>query len=88
MQERVFRTPPTIHVGINAAAHTGPEAIRLGVRKALFITDSYLASSGAIQPVFDSLAASNVEIFLYDKVNSEPTLAVAEHAKVTHLWGR
>lgn len=72
---RVFRVPPSIHVGPGAAAHTGPEAVRMGCRRALLITDSFLFSSGAVQPVLDSLEKAGLSYSIFDQVNSEPTLA-------------
>ncbi len=73
MPDRIFRVPPTIHVGDGAAARTGEEAKRLGARKALVITDAFLTKSGTIGPVMDSLAAAGLEVAVYDQVNAEPT---------------
>jgi len=42
---------------------------------ALLITDSFLASSGLIQPVLQSLRDAKVAVTVYDQVNTEPTLA-------------
>ncbi|MDL2210904.1 iron-containing alcohol dehydrogenase [Desulfovibrio sp. OttesenSCG-928-O18] len=75
MPDRIFRVPPTIHVGEGAAARTGEEAKRLGARRVLVITDAFLAKSGTIKPVMDSLAAAGMEVAVYDQVNAEPTLA-------------
>ena len=75
MPDRLFRVPPAIHVGEGAAARTGEEAKRLGARKVLVITDAYLAKSGTIGPVMDSLTAAGLETAVYDQVNAEPTLA-------------
>ena len=73
--DRIFRVPPIIHIGEGAAARTGEEAKRLGVRKVLVVTDSFLAASGTIRPVTDSLAQAGLEAAVYDQVNTEPTLA-------------
>jgi Alcohol dehydrogenase, class IV len=75
---RVFRVPSTTHVGAGAAAHTGPEAARLGSKRALLITDAFLFSSGTLQPVLDSISKAGLEYFVFDKVNSEPTTAHVE----------
>lgn len=75
MPERVFKVPPTILVGEGAAARTGEEAARLGARRALVITDAFLASSGAINPVLKSLSLAGLTVAMYDQVNAEPTLA-------------
>ena len=79
MSDRLFRVPPIIHVGEGAAAHVGEEAKTMGAAKALVITDAFLAKSGTIKPVMDSLAAAGLSVAVYDQVNAEPTLAhVAE----------
>ncbi len=72
---RPFRTPATIHFGEEAAANTGPEAKRLGARKALLMTDKVLAEVGAIEPVVKSLQDNGVEVVVFDGVNSEPDLS-------------
>ncbi|ABA89744.1 iron-containing alcohol dehydrogenase [Syntrophotalea carbinolica DSM 2380] len=72
---RPFRTPSTVHFGEEAADNTGPEAKRLGARKALLMTDKVLAEVGAIDPVVKSLHDSGVEVVVFDGVNSEPDLS-------------
>lgn len=71
---RTFRVPPTIHIGPGAAAMTGPEAVRLGCKRALLITDSFLYTSGGIRPVVESLNNAGLELGVFDQVNSEPTV--------------
>ena len=75
MSDRVFRVPPTIHAGVGAAARTGEEALRLGAKKALLVTDSFLTASGVTKPVLVSLAKAGIAVSVYDKVDSEPTLS-------------
>ncbi|SBV99699.1 Alcohol dehydrogenase 2 [uncultured delta proteobacterium] len=75
MSDRIFRVPPIIHVGEGAAVRAGEEAKAMGAAKALVITDSFLAKSGTIKPVLDSLAAAGLKVAIYDQVNAEPTLA-------------
>ncbi|MGE4543689.1 MAG: iron-containing alcohol dehydrogenase [Pedobacter sp.] len=75
---RPFRTPATIHFGEEAAANSGPEAKRLGARKALLMTDKVLAEVGAIDPVVKSLQGNGVEVVVFDGVNSEPDLSHVE----------
>ena len=81
---RVFKVPPIIHFGQGVASLTGKEAARLGARHVLLITDSFLASSGLIDPVLRSLAENKIAVSLYDQVNTEPTL---EHVDAClHLY--
>ena len=74
MADRIFRVPPIIHVGEGAAARVGEEVKNLGASRLLVITDAFLAKSGTIKPVMDSLAAAGIEVAVYDQVNAEPTM--------------
>lgn len=78
MTPGVFRVPPCIHVGPGAASSTGPEALRLGAKRVLLITDSFLHSSGSIQSVLDSVCDAGMELFIFDQVDSEPVTAHVE----------
>ena len=71
---RVFRVPPIIHFGQGAATMTGKETLSLGAKRVLLITDNFLASSGIIQPVLQSLDEANIGATTYAQVNTEPTL--------------
>jgi len=73
MNSRSFRVPSTIHIGSNAVNEAGVEAIRLGARKALLITDKVLTTTGTVVPVIESLKKAGVETVIYDGVTSEPT---------------
>jgi alcohol dehydrogenase len=75
---RIFQIPSAVHFGNGAAAQTGPEAERLGLKKVLLVTDEILLRTGAVKPALDSLTGANVEIVIFDKVASEPVLAFVE----------
>lgn len=72
--DRVFRIPSTMHVGPGAAHKVGAEIQRLGLKHVLLVTDAFLASSGTITPVLESLQQAHIGVTIYDQVNSEPTL--------------
>ena len=78
LSARVFRTPAVIQAGPGVAELAGPEAKRVGVTRALLITDSFLLSSGTVAPVLDSLNDAGIAVTTYSGVNSEPTLAHVE----------
>ena len=80
MPSRVFRVPPTIQIGMGAAALTGPEVKRLGAKSALFITDKFLLDTGAVQPVLDSLKEAGIRLEIYSGVNKEPILQHVEES--------
>jgi len=62
-------------VGPGAAEKVGAETKRMGIDRALLITDAFLLSSGTVDPVLDSLKVAGVAVTIYSGVNSEPTLA-------------
>lgn len=75
MSSYVFRCPGTIHFGAGAAEKIGPEALRLGIKKPLIVTDSFLADSGSIDGVKKSLRDAGLNFEIYPGVNQEPTLS-------------
>ncbi|MDR1872636.1 MAG: iron-containing alcohol dehydrogenase [Deltaproteobacteria bacterium] len=75
MDNFILRVPPMIHFGPNAALKVGDEAVRLGAQKILIVTDSFLASSGVLEPIKESLAAKNLPFAIFAEVNTEPTIA-------------
>lgn len=92
--DRVFRVPPTIHVGPGASQKVGAEIHRLGLGRVLLVTDSFLASSGTISSVLASLKQARIGVTVYDQVNSEPTLthvdeclALYQHSKSQAVIG-
>jgi len=80
LTNRIFRTPPIIHMGQKASENTGTEIKRLGLERVLLVTDDFLAKSGIIDPVLKSLDAISVKVTLCTGVNSEPTLAHVDAA--------
>jgi alcohol dehydrogenase class IV len=79
MNIRPFRVPPTIQFGPGASRETGPEARRLGARRALIVTDRILTELGTIDPVVASLRAADITPVMYAEINTEPTLAHVEN---------
>ncbi len=84
---RIFRTPPTIHVGQGASQHVGAEVKNMGLQRALLVTDSFLFTSGIIQPVLDSLKQADIQITICDTITSEPTLAHVDEAMSLYKAG-
>ncbi|MHB8092418.1 MAG: iron-containing alcohol dehydrogenase [Syntrophales bacterium] len=75
---RIFQMPSVVHFGSGAAAQAGPEAARLGAKKALLVTDEILMQTGAVKPVIDSLGTANIETVIFDKIASEPVIKFVE----------
>jgi alcohol dehydrogenase len=73
-QAREFRIPPTVRFGSGASRDVGIEAKALGGSRALLVTDGFMRSSGACEPVVKALEAVGIAAHIYDGVNSEPDL--------------
>jgi len=68
-----FNIPETIIVGGGASNEAGEQARRLGVKSALLVTDSYMASSGLAGRVADSMRREGVKVTVYAGVQPDPT---------------
>jgi hydroxyacid-oxoacid transhydrogenase len=72
--ESVFTLEATpIKFGPGAAADAGWELERLGVRRALLVTDAGVAATGHPDRVRQSVEAAGIEVVVYDGVHVEPT---------------
>lgn len=72
MQTFTFQLYPRIHYGEGAAAMAGAELSRLGVTKALVVTDPGVLAAGVAGPVLDSLAAAGVRWEVFSGVETNP----------------
>ena len=74
-RETVFTLEATpIKFGPGAVADAGWELRRLGVERALLVTDPGVAAIGIPDRVRESLAAEGIEAVVYDRARVEPTL--------------
>src|SRR6187200_3531966 len=73
--ETVFTLEATpIKFGPGAAADAGWELKRLGVRRALLVTDPGVAATGHPDRVKEAIEAEAIEVVVYDRARVEPTL--------------
>jgi hydroxyacid-oxoacid transhydrogenase len=80
-RESVFTLEATpIKYGPGAAADAGWELERLGVRRALLVTDPGVAATGHPDRVRASIEAQGIEVVLYDRAHVEPTLDSLQQA--------
>src|SRR3954452_15209331 len=63
-----------IKFGPGAAADAGWELKRLGVRRALLVTDPGVAATGHPDRVRRAIEAEGIEVVVYDQARVEPTL--------------
>jgi alcohol dehydrogenase class IV len=79
--ETVFTLEATpIKFGPGAAADAGWELERLGVTRALLVTDPGVAATGHPDRVRASIEAQGIAVVVYDRVRVEPTLGSLQDA--------
>ena len=71
-QDFEFRIPSEIRFAMGASREAVDHAKRLGVTKALLVTDENLVSAGLADDLRGSLEAGGIEVGVYDKVLPEP----------------
>lgn len=80
-RETIFTVEATpVKFGAGAVADAGWELARLGVRRALLVTDAGVAAAGHAERVAAAVAAAGIEVVRYDDVRVEPTLKSLEAA--------
>jgi alcohol dehydrogenase class IV len=81
MRETVFTLEATpMKFGPGAANDAGWELARLGVTRALLVTDPGVAAAGHPERVRAAVAAAGIDVVLYDRAHVEPTLESFEEA--------
>src|SRR3954470_5739245 len=79
--ETVFTLEATpIKFGPGAAADAGWELKRLGVRRALLVTDPGVAATGHADRVREAIEREGIEVVVYDRARVEPTIDSLQHA--------
>ena len=71
---RTFRIPRVVITGSGASEQAGEESRKLGVKKALIVTDPNLVKLGIVDGVKQSLQRSEVSFATFDGVLTEPTV--------------
>jgi len=80
-RESIFTLEATpIKFGPGAADDAGWELARLGVRRALLVTDPGVAATGHPERVRASIEAEGIEVLVYDRAHVEPTLDSLQEA--------
>ncbi len=77
-----FQLPTRIEFGNGVIQHIGKEAVKIGGRKVLIVTDPGVLAAGLIEPVIASLNKVNIESVIFGAVETNPRdTTVAEGAK-------
>ncbi len=72
MNLSTFQLFPRIHYGCGAAALAGKELQRLGVQRALVVTDPGVLAAGVATGVLDSLAAAGISWEVFSEIETNP----------------
>jgi hydroxyacid-oxoacid transhydrogenase len=73
-KERIFTLEATpIKFGPGASADAGWELKRLGVTRAMLVTDPRIRESGIVDRVRDSIESEDIAVDVFDRARSEPT---------------
>jgi alcohol dehydrogenase class IV len=87
--ETVFTLEATpVKYGPGAVTDAGWEARRLGITRALLVTDPGVAALGIAGRVRESVEAEGIEVVVYDRARVEPTLESLQDAAAFALDAR
>ncbi|MFC6763982.1 iron-containing alcohol dehydrogenase [Natrinema soli] len=75
-----IRSPDVVHVGPGTTAKLKAFAAERSAESALVITDEGVVDAGVADSAFDALEAAGLEVVIYDGVEPEPKLQMAEMA--------
>jgi alcohol dehydrogenase class IV len=73
-----FASPTRIVFGPGCVTNTGREVVDAGGTKVLLVTDEGVRKAGLVDGVVDSLQKAGVGVVVYDRVETNPALAVVE----------
>ncbi|MBS7656743.1 iron-containing alcohol dehydrogenase [Candidatus Bathyarchaeota archaeon] len=78
-----FQLPKKILFGVKSSENVGTEAKALGGKKAFLVTDKNLEKTGIPAKIEESLVSQGFEVNLFDAVEPEPVLEIAENVAST-----
>jgi alcohol dehydrogenase class IV len=71
---RTFLIPPVLITGSGSSDNVGEESKKLGVKKALIVTDQVMVKLGVLEGVKRALEQTKIQFAIYDAVATEPTV--------------
>jgi alcohol dehydrogenase class IV len=76
----LFYSPNKVIFGPDTIKSLGSEALQLGAKKALIVTDPGVAKTDLLQPVKSSLGSAGIQCVVYDRVEPEPPVRCVKEA--------
>jgi len=83
-----FQLPRKILFGVKASANVGLEAKASGGKRVLLVTDQNLISMGVTTKIEDDLVKEGLNVDIFNNVEAEPRLEVAEAVAMATRKGR
>lgn len=74
LSTRTFLIPPVLVTGSGSSEKVGEESRKLGVKKALIVTDQVMVKLGVLEGTKKALEQSQALFVIYDAVATEPTV--------------
>ena len=71
---RAFLIPPVLITGSGSSEKVGEESKKLGVKKALIVTDQVMVKLGVLEGLKKALEQTKIQFAIYDAVATEPTV--------------
>lgn len=71
---RTFLIPPVLITGSGSSEKVGEEGKKLGVKKALIVTDQVMVKLGVLEGIKKALEQTKIQFAIYDAVATEPTV--------------
>jgi len=71
---RTFLIPPVLITGSGSSEKVGEESKKLGVKKALIVTDQVMVKLGVLENIKKAFEQSKIQFAIYDAVATEPTV--------------
>ena len=71
---RTFLIPPVLITGSGSSEKVGEESKKLGVKKALIVTDQVMVKLGVLEGLKKALEQTKIQFAIYDAVATEPTV--------------
>jgi len=81
---RTFYIPPVLIIGSGASEQVGEESRKLGVEKALIVTDEVLLKLGTLDNIKRALSQAKIQFAIYSGVFTEPTVDFVQEGLKTY----
>ncbi len=83
-----FYSPNKVVFGPDTIKSLGSEALQLGAKKALIVTDPGVVKADLLQPIKSSLESAGIQCIVYDRVEPEPPVRCVKEATDQFLLER